>query len=209
MGYHGFTYADNGTNIYGGRGYLYLTNAFARAAKLPNPLPFTQMNDYGQIRAKFSRDTRILYDVYALYGAQLILREETQANEVTAYIQAIKDRELDEDRLESLEEGLRLYGIRYFDQHRIELDRYVQTELQKLGNQPAKTAVCFSSFTGMPLLISRKKLPKDSDWDLWDIARYWGCVSDTDPVNGYQKIRNHWMHYQPVDLPIPEGPVVG
>ena len=38
MGCFDFTYADNGMNTRGGKGFLYLSNCFAKAARLQNPL---------------------------------------------------------------------------------------------------------------------------------------------------------------------------
>lgn len=49
MGCFDFTYADNGMNTRGGKGFLYLSNCFAKAARLQNPLRYSETDWYGRL----------------------------------------------------------------------------------------------------------------------------------------------------------------
>lgn len=67
MGCFNLTYADNGENIHGRNGYIYLSPQVAAKTNLPNPLRFYAADVYGHFRLHI--DTKTTYiNIFTLYA---------------------------------------------------------------------------------------------------------------------------------------------
>lgn len=74
MGIFDFTYADNGSNIRGQRGYLYLTNHLVSKTGLPNPLPFQETDAYGRLSVRLKPNLPSMdLDIFAMLSLMLYL----------------------------------------------------------------------------------------------------------------------------------------
>ena len=208
MGCFDFTYADNGENVYGRSGYLYITKALSKEIKEGSPLCFTSTDMYGRFDFKIGLQT-VTLDVFALYAAMLYLENliskepmtEKLARHFTRYLELLRTKNFDADAIEVLEyheDAIRRFGIKYFysNFHRISL----RTEkISALGRQKAKEIVVGEEFVGeLPLLISRKKLPDLRGDDLLQVARFrWGFVSGDDPHQGCKRTKNLYYLFNP------------
>lgn len=71
MGCFDFTYADNGENIRGRRGYIYLSPQVAEAINLANPVRFSTTDLYGQFSLCIPLNYGARYerriDIFSLY----------------------------------------------------------------------------------------------------------------------------------------------
>lgn len=206
MGCFDFTYADNGENVYGRSGYLYITKALSKEIKEESPLCFTSTDMYGRFNFKIGLQT-VALDVFALYAEMLFLAQllpvETSAQQLhfKRYLELLRAKNFDADAVEALErheDAIRRFGIKYFysNFHRISL----RTEnISALGRQKAKEIVVGEEFVGeLPLLISRKKLPDLRGDDLFQVARFrWGFVSGDDPHQGCKRTKNLYCLFNP------------
>ena len=206
MGCFDFTYADNGENVYGRSGYLYITKALSKEIKEGSPLCFTSTDMYGRFNFKIGLQT-VALDVFALYAEMLFLAQllpvETSAQQLhfKRYLELLRAKNFDADAIKALEcheDAIRRFGIKYFysNFHRISL----RTEkISALGRQKAKEVVVGEEFVGeLPLLISRKKLPDLRGDDLLQVARFrWGFVSGDDPHQGCKRTKNLYYLFNP------------
>ena len=200
MGCFDFTYADNGENIRGRNGYIYLSPQVAKKTKLPNPLRFYSTDAYGRFRLHIgTKNTHI--DIFALYAA-LTYVDKNKMNKdkrlsylIDSFLTKIHDRQFDRE-FEELNDTLRNTGIDHF-YHNFEykVDSFKIT-VPKLGNQKEKNLetneVCWAE---TPLIISRKKLPVDVNTSLKKMAQTWGFVSTYDPKQGWFVMHNQYCKY--------------
>lgn len=121
MGCFDFTYADNGMNTRGGKGFLYLSNCFAKAARLQNPLRYSETDWYGRLSTPIGAEKSLVeLDIYAIYGAMLNMADDASAplsghsDEAARYAQLIRERNFNNGEFEGLEDILRNDGIDYF-----------------------------------------------------------------------------------------------
>lgn len=201
MGMFDFTYADNGRNIRGGSGYLYVSRAFAKATGIKSPMPFSYLDEYGNITYQNrNMPAPVMLDLYAIYTAMLALESELDMNDaVRTYINQLRYHiEAADNEVSRVSDEIRTSGITYFFDHmKTEQDAMFGT-VSALGNQREKHVTYFERFIGkIPLLISRKKLPAEPGDDITDIARNWGYVSTDDPKQGCGPTRNLYAAYQP------------
>lgn len=205
MGCFDFTYADNGMNTRGDKGFLYLSNSFAKAARLQNPLRFSESDWYGRLSCPIGKDkTLVELDIYAIYGAMLNMADDASAplsghsDEAARYAQLIRERNSNNGEFEGLEDILRNDGIDYFFSMQMAYPSAEKVPVKALSGQNAKKVVPKGVFVGtMPLILSRKKLPAEKGDDLSNIAQNWGFVTDSDPKQGCYITRNHYMVYRP------------
>ena len=200
MGCFDFTYADNGENIRGRNGYIYLSPQVAEKTKLPNPLRFYSTDAYGHFRLHIgTKNTHI--DIFALYAALTYIdRNEMNKDKrlsylIDSFLTKIHDRQFDRE-FEELNDTLRNTGIDHF-YHNFEykVDSFKIT-VPKLGNQKEKhletNEVCWAE---TPLIISKKKLPVDVSTNLKTMAQTWGFVSTYDPKQGWFVMHNQYCKY--------------
>lgn len=201
MGCFDFTYADNGENIRGRRGYIYLSPEIATKANLPNPLPFAYTDMYGRFNIRISQQgvTRGIHtDIFALYTVLIHSDEgklDKDDNKFINWLHNNKFKQVDQE-YETLNDALRGTGIDYFFSHlKCQHDAYKIT-VPKLGNQREKELETHEFFQAKtPLLISRKKLPVDIDTSLKTMAQTWGYVSAGDPKQGFSPTYNRYCKY--------------
>jgi hypothetical protein len=197
MGCFDFTYADNGENIYGRNGYIYLSPQVAEKINLPNPLRFCSTDAYGhfRLRIKGCEKYSISIDIFALYAVLIRTDMNKTSEDDDRFMTLIRYRQFDNE-YEELNDTLRNAGIDYF-YHNFEykVDSFKIT-VPKLGNQKEKhletNEVCWAE---TPLLISRKKLPVDVNTSLKEMAQTWGFVSTYDPKQGLFVMRNQHCKY--------------
>lgn len=211
MGCFDFTYADNGENIRGRNGYIYLTSRLATRAKLNNPLKFDRTDEYGHFRCISGRfDFEI--DIYALLALELYL----EGTDLSRY-QASADRPpvkpyaetlltLLEDRTWNKQENsftretaidkLRDYGIDYhYDKRYRVIHPPIEQRVAKLGGQKEKAVTVTETYSHpVPLVISRKKLHIDGEPS--EIADEWCFVTGDDPEQGFAKTKNLYYAYE-------------
>lgn len=213
MGCFDFTYADNGQNIMGRRGYLYLTDAFCKETGLKSPIQFEGTDEYGRFDIRMPRlSSTLTIDIYAIYGAMLFLEGEykspnpNEENLFTEYIHLIKtyrkNKEFTNQELDDFvacEDKIRGIGIHYFFRGMQDNDNSIQYEVAKLGNQRHKKVTCEQKFIRKcPLVITRKKLPiKEQGESFFTTIQRWGFVSDSDPNQGFNATKNHYLPYKP------------
>jgi hypothetical protein len=203
MGCFDFTYADNGENIYGRNGYIYLSPQVAEKINLPNPLRFCSTDAYGhfRLRIKGYEKYSISIDIFALYAVLTYVDKNEMGKDkqlsylIDNFLTKIHDRQFDSE-YEELNDMLRNTGTDHF-YHNFEykVDSFKIT-VPKLGNQKEKhletNEVCWAE---TPLLISRKKLPVDVNTSLKEMAQTWGFVSTYDPKQGLFVMRNQYCKY--------------
>lgn len=213
MGCFDYTYADNGCNIRGCRGYFYLTHAFCEKTGLKSPIHYERMDKYGRITFP-CKSNHITLDIHAIHAAMLYLAGilDKDTKDFDDYLHNIhrfvkENRTIQNEaqlwtRIEAIEDNIRTDSVSYFfDAHK----NYTTTSLpvfhmEKLGNQPEKDITCETCFTGrVPLLISKKKLPQEKTDDLLEIAKRWGFVSTDDPNQGLSCTKNLWVRFTPVE----------
>lgn len=205
MGCFDFTYADNGMNTRGGKGFLYLSNGFAKSARLQNPLRYSETDWYGRLSTPIGAEKSLVeLDIYAIYGAMLNMADDASAplsghsDEAARYAQLIRERNFNNGEFEGLEDILRNDGIDYFFSMQMACPSAEKVSVKALGGQNAKKVVPKCMFVGtMPLLLSRKKLPAEKGDDISDIAQNWGFMTNSDPNQGCGITRNHYMVYRP------------
>lgn len=205
MGCFDFTYADNGMNTRGGKGFLYLSNCFAKAARLQNPLRYSETDWYGRLSCPIGKDkTLVELDIYAIYGAMLNMADDASAplsehsTAAARYAELIRERNFNSEEFATLEENLRLDGIDYFFYMQTAYSAEEKVTVKALSGQNEKEVVPKHVFVGtMPLLLSRKKLPAEKGDDISAIAQNWGFVTDSDPKQGCGITWNHYMVYRP------------
>lgn len=208
MGCFDFTYADNGENVFGRNGYLYITKTLSKEIKEGSPLRFVSTDMYGRFDFKIGIQT-VTLDVYALYAAMLYLENlipkksmtEELARHFTRYFELLRAKKFDADVVNTLEyheDEMRILGINYFHSHQRHVPSRVE-QVSALGRQKVKKVMIKEEFTGeLPLLISRKKLPELRGDDLFQIAYFrWGFVSDDDPNQGIIRTKNHYVAFRP------------
>lgn len=197
MGCFDFTYADNGRNTIGERGYLYLTRAMQTAIKSSTPyLRFTGSDAYGTLYTKYGA-----LDIYAIYAIMLALDNELEQDidfkTINKIIQILRDKSSDPEDIEQLTNKVRGYGIDYFF-HSLKPVSQREIALPKLGNQPAKSITTKRAFTGkVPLFLTRKKMPSYLGDDVVTIANNLGVVSGNDPNQGFSLTTNYWICFDP------------
>lgn len=196
MGCFDFTYADNGENIRGRNGYVYLPASLQKQAKLKNPMRFSTTDEYGRFLFEIDKEN-VELDIYALYTAMLASDGFVDADKwTTAYINCLTNRRFDAT-FETAEDEIRGTGIHMFFGRNKTIDKEKHS-VEPLGNQRSKTIVCKEMFNHpLPLLISKKKLPAEKGQDVYDIAKQWGYVSTGDPNQGWAKTKNLYCIYRP------------
>lgn len=211
MGCFDFTYADNGENIRGRNGYIYLTSRLATRAKLNNPLKFDRTDEYGRFRCISGRfDFEI--DIYALLALELYLegtdlsRYQSSADRslVEPYAETLltllEDRTWNKPENESARENatdeLRGYGIDYHYDKRYHVSHPPITQrVARLGGQKEKVVTVTETYRHpVPLVISRKKLHIDGEPS--EIADEWCFVTGDDPEQGFAKTKNLYYAYE-------------
>lgn len=197
MGCFDFTYADNGENVRGRRGYVYISKALQKTTGLANPMRFTSTDEYGHFAFDI-KGRSIELDIYAIYAAQLALAgiiHETKP--IRQYIEELRKKTFADYRTEELEELIRDKGIHEFFSTNHNMPA-VKLTVKHLANQREKTIDCEEyTDTRLPMLITRKKLPCDVTDDITDIARNWGFVTTGDPNQGWTPTRNLYCQYRP------------
>lgn len=220
MGCFDFTYADNGSNIRGGRGYIYTTKEFQKRTNTKSPLRFTGTNEYGDFFVEVVPHVFALLDIYALLALQYYLQylngsvtasEKLTEYEMismdvsikeTGYIEAcewlldalLTRNNLTEFCFPEYQDTIRFTGVHlWFDSFSKE---NITCTVPALGNQRMKLieTECVGKHT-IPLLITRKKLHNTKDKDLSEIAKQWGFVSCEDPEQGGRPLVNHYCKY--------------
>ena len=198
MGCFDFTYADNGENIYGRNGYIYLSPQVAKKINLPNPLRFYSTDAYGHFRLRIKGYERysISIDIFALYAVLIRADMNKTSEDDDRFMTLIRYRRFDSE-YEELNDTLRNAGIDYFYHHFVEYKKdALKITVPRLGNQLEKhletNEVCWAE---TPLLISRKKLPVDVNTSLKKMAQTWGFVSTYDPKQGCGITRNQYCKY--------------
>lgn len=199
MGCFNFTYADNGDNIRGCRGYIYLSPQVAKEADLPNPLPFSYADSYGRFTISLCARHKGGYyaeiDIYALYTVLIQTDENKRTADADRFISLLCNRQFDNE-FERLNDSLRDYGIDYFFQHLKQNINGIPITVPRIGNQKPKRIKTYDVFHGTtPLLISKKKLPVDVNTSLQTMAQTWGYVSTDDPRQGFAPTRNLYCGY--------------
>lgn len=217
MGCFDFTYADNGRNTRGNMAYFYLTKAFCQETGLKSPLKYENTDEYGMFNTRIQSKLKsyvLTFDIYAFYGAMLHLESlfsdhmaecKEYLNLIHKLVRQYRNTDSEEavwsaatwTRIEELEDVLRLDGINYFFSKRTKIPRkkYI---VPKIGNQKEHDIDVDKVFSGkLPLLISRKRLPTNPNDDVIDIAKNWGYVTDSDPNQGFNITRNHWLPFDP------------
>lgn len=201
MGCFDFTYADNGCNIQGRNGYLYLTKKAQEAMKWKTPyISFDYTDEYGDIC--LNDDPACELDIYAVYTVMLAqngciemtdeMREHV--HKFTQFFHA-KPKDRDYSEMQKLMDAIREPAIHYFFEH-IEHDVKLERSLPKIGNQPAKTIRTTHAFHGdVPLIITRKKINDTIGTYADEIATALGVVSGDDPNQGFTTTRGLWFAY--------------
>lgn len=194
MGCFDFTYADNGENIRGRRGYIYLSPQVAAKANLPNPLPFDGKNMYGRFAIRMG-PRGINIDIFSLYTVLIHNDENKLCKNELRFMNLLHNREF-ENEYQDLNNSLRNDGIQYFCHNTKYRPDELRITIPKLGNQREKNItthiVCEAE---TPLLISRKKLPVDINTSLKIMAKTWGYVSTNDPNQGFTPTHNRYCKY--------------
>lgn len=215
MGCFDFTYADNGQNIMGRRGYLYLTDAFCKETGLKSPLAFERNDEYGRFDVRIPGHSSILtVDIYAIYGSMLFLEGEytgSEENLLKEYIHLIKTYRKNKtftnyefDRYFKCEDKIREVGIHYFFKGIKDNDDSRLYEVAELGNQRCKKVTCEEKFTRkLPLVITRKKLPiKEVKEPFFTTIKRWGFVTGGDPNQGFSPTKNYFLPYEPAEYSV-------
>lgn len=210
MGCFDFTYADNGENIRGRNGYIYLTSRLATRAKLNNPLKFDRTDEYGRFHCISGRfDFEI--DIYALLALELYLEgtdlSRYQSSEDAQYepyaetlLTLLEDRTWNKPEnasaRETASDGLRDYGILYhYDKRYRAIHPPIKQRVARLGGQKEKTVTVTETYSHpVPLVISRKKLHIDGEPS--EIADEWCFVTGDDPEQGFAKTKNLYYAYE-------------
>lgn len=197
MGCFDFTYADNGENIRGRNGYIYLSPQVAEKTNLPNPLRFYSTDAYGEFRLRIgTKNNYVGYiDIFALYAVLVRTDMNKTSEEDNKFMTLMRYRRFDSE-YEKLNDMLRNKGIDYY-YHGFEYkENSFKITVPRLGNQLEKNLetheVCWNE---TPLLISRKKLPVDVNTSLKTMAQTWGFVSTDDPNQGWDITRNRYCKY--------------
>lgn len=201
MGVFFFTYADNGRWV-SSRGYLYLTETFQKAARLPNPLPFRDVTLYGRIYPKLEQT--ITVNVYALLVLMLYHEDKAlfdsycrDGEDLSAYCEQVTRTFQTGSFLGPMDDRLTEIGTQYLHDPRYEhtLEIPETFHVPALACQKAKDVLGTMVHTHpVPLLITRKKLHLPGD--LPDIAEAWGFTSGLDPAQGTRMTENCYYKYQ-------------
>lgn len=194
-----FTYADNGRNTDGERGYLYLTRAMQTAIKSSTPyLRFTG-SDHGTLYTEYGA-----LDIYAIYAIMLALDNELEQDidfktinidfkTINKIIQILRDKSSVPEDIEQLTNKVRGYAVDYF-YYSLRIISQREIALPKLGNQPAKSITTKRAFAGkVPLFLTRKKMPSYLGDDVVTIASNLGVVSGY----GSYLTTKSWLCYKP------------
>jgi hypothetical protein len=181
MGCFDFTYADNGENIRGRNGYIYLSPQIAEKTNLPNQLRFYSTDAYGHFRLHI--DTKNTYiNIFTLYGILVRADINKTSEKDDRFMMLMRYRRFD-DEYNDLDAMLRNAGFNYYCCCSEYKEDAFKITVPRLGNQKEKhletDEVCWAE---TPLLISRKKLPVDVNTNLKKMAQTWGFVSAYDPI---------------------------
>lgn len=215
MGIFDFTYADNGSNIRGQRGYLYLTNHLVNKTRLPNPLPFRETDAYGKLSVKLKPNLPSMdLDIFAMLSLMLYLdypdifqayiqdkrRTTTILDGCDKLIDLLKSSRKtapDPDKLEDLQYLIRDTAIHYWyaDCYNHKPKPAWDVTVPPLAGQRTKQVTCHKYCNHpVPLLVTRKKLHLQGD--LSDIAEQWGFVTGPDPEQGTRRTINLYYPYE-------------
>lgn len=218
MGCFDFTYADNGENTRGRKGYLYLTDKFCEKTGLKSPLRIKGSNEYGMITPIIPNHPNTLeMDIYAIYAAMIYLEGFYQNNDKEEYESEIeyletfiqmtadyrkyksKVSEFDFEKYEICMENIRGIGVHYFFKHTIEISVPKTYHIPKIGNQKPKTVDCDEIFTGnLPLVLTRKHLPiQEINEPFYTTVRNWNFVTGSDPNQGFNITKNLYVPWEP------------
>lgn len=194
MGCFDLTYADNGENIRGRNGYIYLSPQVAEKTNLPNPLKFYSTDTYGHFRLHIdTKDTYI--NIFTLYAILVRADINKTSEKDDRFMMLMRCRRFD-DEYDHLDAMLRNTGINYLYLNSKYKEGAFKITVPRLGNQLEKrletNEICWAE---TPLLISRKKLPVDVNTSLKKMAQTWGFVSTYDPKQGCGITRNRYCKY--------------
>lgn len=207
MGCFDFTYADNGENIRGRRGYIYLSPQVAEAINLANPVRFSTVDLYGQFSLCIPLNYGARYerkiDIFSLYHLCIQADHDQWTDDAKRFTNLIAHLQFN-DEYRSLNDSLRDAGIDYFFKHLKHESHATQIIVPQLANQRQKHLETFDVFQETtPLLISRKKLPVNVSTNLKDMAQAWGYVSTSDPKQGWRPTRDLYCRYVNSNSPKP------
>ena len=194
MGCFDLTYADNGENIRGRNGYIYLSPQVAEKTNLPNPLKFYSTDAYGHFCLHI--DTKIAYiNIFTLYAILVRADINKTSEKDDRFMMLMRYRRFDSE-YDELDAMLRNAGINYFCCCSEYKENAFKITVPRLGNQLEKhletNEICWAE---TPLLISRKKLPVDVNTSLKKMAQAWGFVSTYDPKQGWSVTHNQYCKY--------------
>lgn len=203
MGCFDFTYADNGKNIRGGQGYIYITNALAKAANLPNPIHFQTADEYGNFFCEIDGKENSI-DIYAILALEVYLSghyvEYAHDKEALAGFVNACNAMIDGLRGRSSMHGhstmIREVGISYFFDKKFETTKKpFLRKVPKIGNQKEKMVWIDTILSHpIPLLITRKKLRLSGEPS--EIGQKLGFVSGDDPNQGFSPSKNIYYCYK-------------
>lgn len=212
MGCFDFTYADNGQNIRGRRGYLYLTDNFCHDTGLKSPVRFLATDAYGRLDILMPRHKIPLeVDIYACYAAMLYLENlctDTKNHDMRTFLDLLRyyrihqtmPKESDYDTFIEAMDNIREIGIHTFFDSQKNLENPMTVTIPALGNQREKTIKGIQQvFAGkLPLVVTRKKLPvKDIHESFVTTVRNWGLVTSDDPNQGFSRTIDCFMPWIP------------
>lgn len=196
-----FTYADNGQNIRGRRGYIYTTKKFQDAIHIASPIPFSEVDMYGRLECRL-KNTILPLDIYTLLAMQIYLFNSnfvTDADACQRLIEVLADDpgNWSYTEIENLSDKIRFDGIQYDSSNITDCsDAPFKIHIPTIGNQKEKECYCnYMVCKHIPLLITRKKLPNADGRDLIDVAADWGFVTGSDPNQGFSPTTNVYYRF--------------
>lgn len=206
MGCFDFTYADNGQNIRGRKGFIYITNDLKQAINIKSPIAFSSTDEYGRFDC-YIKHTTLTLDIYAIIAIQMYLHTPNMVSKPEAcqkLIDVLKSepKNWSFTEIEQLCNQIRENGIDYDFAGVMNCTNTPFTiHVPKIGNQQEKTCQCEHMVSKhIPLLITRKRLPDTDKKDLIDIASDWGYVTGNDPNQGWAPTKNLYYRFIHPDL---------
>ena len=210
MGCFDYTYADNGHNIQGGTGWMYLSKAFCEATGLPSPVRFLETDQYGRFCIRHPKRKEYFWvdicQVHTcelwLFGEKQIADEAVVRNYLSILNGVVQGKPEAYNTLADFTYGfdLREGSIHLYFKHMMYADTTIRCALPKLGNQDAKSIVCKEIYTHpIPVMLTKKKLPTQTGQGyLEQVAKDWGCVSGSDPNQGFRPTSNYYVKFAPI-----------
>lgn len=213
MSFSYLTYCDNGYNIGGDSGYIYITNALKNICNLPNPIKFKKSYSFGFFDCIIDNNQYEI-DIFALYAAQLYLAKLIPdtlipmiQTELIKYIGLLKTRNIDKEFFLA-ENDIRVFGINYFTEHNKKYKSKKQpfeiADIPSLQNQKATHKIKCYDFCNaeIPLMITRKKIPLNKEDDVTTISTKWGFVTNLIITDTPVPVCSSKKHYTLYKIPI-------